>query len=80
VRWQPVGGGRLTLRGSVSDGKRTKPFSLDMPAPSSGEAEWAIDVLDLGPIPRGRVVFAIDDPCASGCRIDAIAVGAKPLD
>jgi hypothetical protein len=80
VRWQPVAGGRLTLRGTVTDGKKSKAFSVDMPAPSMGDAAWAIDVVELGSIPRGRVVVALDDPCASGCRLDALAIGAKPLD
>jgi hypothetical protein len=80
VRWQPVGGGRLTLRGSVTDGKRTKAFSVDTPGSATGGADWAVDVLEIGQVPRGRVVLALEDPCSSGCRIDAIAVGAKPLD
>ena len=78
VRWQPTAGGRLTLRGYITDGRKPKPFSIDMPGPVGDKPEWSFDVFDLGSIPRGRVVFAIEDPCASGCKIDAIAVGPKP--
>lgn len=80
VRWQPVGAGRLTLRGSVTDGKKIKPFAADVPGPGGDKPQWTFDVFELGPIPRGRIVLAIDDPCASGCKIDAIALGPKPLD
>ena len=78
VRWRGTGG-RLTLRGYITDGRKQKPFTLDMPAPMKGE-EYAIDAFDLGPIPRGRIVVAFEDPCGSGCRIDAFSIGSKPLD
>jgi hypothetical protein len=39
-----------------------------------------VDSFDLGAIPRGRVVIALEDPCASGCEIDSLAVGAKPVE
>ncbi len=80
VRWQPVGTGRLTLRGSVTDGKKIKPFAIDVPSPGGEAPAWAFDVFELGAIPRGRIVVAFDDPCASGCRIDAIAIGPRPLE
>jgi hypothetical protein len=82
VRWRPVGAGRLTLHGTVTDGRKPRPFSIDVPAPAAGAdgVPWTSDAFDLGPIPRGRVVIALDDPCASGCEIDAFAVGAKPLE
>lgn len=80
VRWQAVGAGRLTLRGSVTDGRKTRPFAVDVPSPGGDKPQWTLDVFEIGQVPRGRIVVAIDDPCASGCRIDAIALGPKPLD
>lgn len=80
VRWRGGRGARLALRGVVTDGKKTKPFVADLPAPARDDPQWALDVFDLGSLPRGRVALVIDDPCAAGASIDAIAVGAKPLE
>jgi hypothetical protein len=82
VRWKASGAGRLTLRGTVTDGRKSRPFSIDAPAPAAAAdgAAWSVDSFDLGAIPRGRVVIALEDPCASGCEIDSLAVGAKPVE
>jgi hypothetical protein len=80
VRWQPVAGGRLTLHGYFADGKKQTPFEIDVPAVGAEKPEWIVDVFDLGQIPRGNIVMAIDDPCSAGYKLDALAVGAKPLD
>jgi hypothetical protein len=80
VRWRASGAGRLTLRGTVTDGRKSRAFSIDAPAPAADGPAWAVDSFDLGAIPRGRVVIALEDPCASGCEIDALAVGARPVE
>jgi hypothetical protein len=82
VRWRPVGAGRLTLRGTITDGRKPRPFSIDVPAPtaSADGVAWTADWFDVGAVPHGRVVVAIDDPCASGCEIDALALGARPVE
>jgi len=80
VRWQPTSGGRLTLKGYFADGKKQTPFSIDVPAVGAEKPEWVLDVFELGQIPHGRIVMAIDDPCSAGYKLDALAVGAKPLE
>jgi hypothetical protein len=80
LRWQPTGGGRLTLRGYFADGKKQTPFAIDVPAVGAEKPQWIVDVFELGAIPRGRIVMAIDDPCSAGYKLDALAVGAKPLE
>jgi hypothetical protein len=81
VRWQPSGGARLTLKGYFADGRKQTPFSIDVPAVgASDKPQWSVDVFELGPIPHGKIVLAIDDPCAAGYKLDALAVGAKPIE
>lgn len=81
VRWRPVGGGHLVLRGTVTDGRKARPFSIDIAAPAGAAADaWTADAFDIGSVPHGRVIVALEDPCAAGYEVDALALGAKPLE
>ena len=68
---------RATLHGALTDGRRSKAFSVELPA-TSAAGEWAIASVNLGSAPRGDVALVVESPCAAGYAIDAVAVGAKP--